>query len=163
LPNGTVLLVGGLGCPSAELYDPSTGAFRQIGNVVKARIDHTATVLRDGSVLIAGGKTFEDQYLGDATAEVYDPATGAFSLTGGMKPHVGHTATLLPNGKVLMTGGFSAEAANELFDPATGAFTATAPMGWNRAAATATLLRDGRVLIAGGITELAEVYIPACE
>jgi hypothetical protein len=65
-----------------------------------ARSTHTATLLTDGTVLIAGG--------GDSTAELYDPATGSFSPTGGMESaRVGHSAVLLPNGNVLVAGGGS--------------------------------------------------------
>jgi len=165
LPNGKVLLVGGLNCAKAELYDPSTGAFTETGPLFKPRTEHSATLLRNGSVLVAGGKTFADQFAGDATAELYDASTGTFSQTGNMMPpRTGHTATLLTSGKVLMAGGVDGKSENnELYDPATGAFTATARMEWNRAWHTATLLGDGRVLIAGGVTNLAEVYIPACE
>ena len=80
--------------------------------MAEARTYHTATLLPSGKVLVAGG--------GDenSTAEVYDPATGSFSITGGMEiGRSGHTATLLPNGSVLVAGGgiFAGLASAELY------------------------------------------------
>jgi hypothetical protein len=70
-----------------------------------ARAEHTATLLRDGKVLIAGGTGAGSQQL--ASAELYDPATGTFSnatdLVAGRRQH---TATLLPDGTVLIAGGY---------------------------------------------------------
>jgi hypothetical protein len=80
--------------------------------MAEARTFHTATLLPSGEVLVAGGG---DE---DSTAEVYDPATGAFSITGGMEiGRSGHTATLLPNGSVLVAGGgiFAGLASAELY------------------------------------------------
>jgi hypothetical protein len=153
LRNGKVLVAGGgttldLGVDlfilaTAELFDPVTGAFTPAGRMGVARAGHTATLLQNGKVLIAGG--------GDLgpTAEIYDPAGDSFTPTGrSIASGLGHTATLLPNGKVLMAGGRSATA--EVYDPATGSFTLTGSMGTAREDHTATLLPDGRVLVVGG-------------
>ncbi|HEV2388800.1 MAG TPA: kelch repeat-containing protein [Candidatus Acidoferrales bacterium] len=195
LKNGKVLVAGGFdeGHPdeplplnSAELYDPATGSFAPAGTMATARAVHTATLLPNGKVLIAGGGTTEDScgggfpYFGPgiAESELYDPATNSFSATAAMSTaRFGHTATLLPTGKVLITGGFpgvfdggdQALATAELYDPATGTFSPTGDMGTPRAGHTATLLANGNVLIAGGVMSLdatttvssAELYDPA--
>jgi N-acetylneuraminic acid mutarotase len=119
------------------------------------RVKHTATLLRNGTVLIAGGLEFTNTAL--ASAEVYNPATDKWSPAGSMaKARLYHTATLLPSGKVLVTGGWDAPgpanslASAELYDPATNAWSPAAPMVGSRTFHTATLLADGRVLVAGG-------------
>src|SRR5580704_6053590 len=110
LNNGKVLIAGGLGpsipphaLSSAELYDPSTHTFTPTGDMTAARYGHTATLLPDGRVLIAGGADPGDPPNGDiiegtgaASAEIYDPSTGTFTATGGMTAvRAFHTATLL--------------------------------------------------------------------
>ncbi len=113
---------------------------------------HTATLLPDGKVLVAG---LPDT--GVINAEVYDPVAGSFSPTGDViDGRSGHGATLLNNGKVLLTGGFHFQilATAEFFDPATGTFSSTnGPMATARSQHTSTLLNDGRVLVAGGTDE----------
>jgi Galactose oxidase, central domain len=125
LENGQVLVAGGLGLASTELYDPATGVWTPTGSMNKARQYHTATLLTNGQVLVAGGGSG-----GSSTAELYDPATGMWTRTGSMTPaREFHTATLLPNGKVLVAGGldplFHAVGTAGLYDPATGMWTQT--------------------------------------
>jgi hypothetical protein len=181
LPNGKVLITGGeveqgMDKPnekSAELYDPATGSFSPTGSMSSPREGHTATLLANGKVLIAGGTTaYMTGYL--ASAELYDPSTGSFSSTGSMTTaRTGHTATLLANGKVLLAGGaqddMTVTESAELYDPATGKFSPTGSMAKPRWADTATLLRSGKVLIVAGTTfntqweylATAELYDPA--
>jgi hypothetical protein len=127
-----------------------------IGNLNMPRYLHTATLLRDGKVLIAGGGDTINLFATKA-AEVYDPATGTWSLTGNLNDgRLGHTATLLANGKVLVAGGaFSVEydggwASAELYDPATETWSATGSLHTWRVYYAAVLLPNGDVLVAGG-------------
>ena len=135
--------------------------------MTRARLAHTATILANGTVLIAGGV---DTSLSSPTptAEIYNPATGDFAPTGSMtSPRMGHSATRLPDGRVLIAGGYNTGIVNgefgvsetaEIYDPATGTFTATGNMGARRSRHTATLLPGGTVLVAGGGESTAEVY-----
>lgn len=132
---------------------------------------HTATLLPDGKVLIAGGYYWDEvsrKFMYLNTAELYDPATRTFrAITAHMTAaRNGHRAVLLMNGKVLLVGGWSSSttASAEVYDPASETFTATKrSMNYRRGGHTATLLPDGRVLVAGGwgystITNTAEIY-----
>jgi Galactose oxidase, central domain/Kelch motif len=161
LPDGRVLVAGGYGGgmvppssllpTSAELYDPASGTWTATGSMGTPRIGGTATLLRDGRVLVAGG-------ISDGTsAELYDPASGTWTATGSMViPRLGGTATLLRDGRVLVAGGCCdgngiSLASAELYDPTSGTWTATGSMATPRSDGhTATLLTDGRVLVAGG-------------
>jgi hypothetical protein len=125
-----------------------------------ARTAHTATLLGNGKVLIAGGYSDKANL---RTAELYDPATRTFTATGSMAAaRVYHTATLLLSGKVLIAGGTEVKilASAELYDPTTGTFTATGDMAVETSAHTATLLSSGKVLVAGG-SDGREVYTNA--
>jgi hypothetical protein len=88
-----------------ELYDPTTGTWSRTRHLITGRESHTATLLPDGKVLVAGGRGFNNSSV-FANAELYDPASGTWTATGSLvTARAGHTATLLPNGKVLVTGG----------------------------------------------------------
>jgi Galactose oxidase, central domain len=111
LPDGTVLIAGGIfgsqrssfdALATAEVYDPAAGVWNTVESMHTDRQDHTATLLPDGTVLIAGGNFGAEN---TATAEVYDPAHGTWSAIGDMhEARAGHSATLLPNGNVLVAG-----------------------------------------------------------
>jgi len=235
LPDGRVLIAGGDEngpIATSELYDPSTGTFTGTGNLLTVQVAYTATLLHDGKVLLSGGAKLlqgcpdfivadpevydpvtgafsgtgdyaekKGPYwgrpddppclgyglagapatllpngkvfvAGEPTAELYDPDTGTFSLTGqntGTRGFYGRTITLLTSGKVLLTGGdddFGPHFNAQLYDPSTGQFTVTGNMTTPRSDHTATLLRDGTVLIAGsqlfpGVLASTELYDPA--
>jgi hypothetical protein len=141
--------------------------FQTTGNMEVARVSHTATLLNDGEVLIAGGT---DGNVILSSAELFNPTSGIFTPTGNMSvPRESHTATLLNNGKVLITGGINENPllTAELFDPNTGTFTATGSMETERQGHTATLLKNGEVLVTGGLgantLATAELYDPGTE
>ena len=166
LADGRVLVAGGYegtshGQPlaSAELYQPDTGRFVATGSMTTARRNHTATHLKDGTVLIAGG------YNGESvnSPELYNPRTGTFTNTAPMSaPRRYPSATLLSNGKVLMVGGYEradggslASTESYLRSPFYGfsknaRFIASGSLQIARGRHTATDLGNGSILIAGG-------------
>jgi len=151
LPSGKVLITGGQNetawLNSAVLYDPSSGTFSPTGNMNSPRAFHTSTLLPDGTVLITGGEQSDVLPL-LKTAEIYNPATGQFTLAAHLMTiaRESHTATLLPNGKVLIVGGKQADT----YDPSTQVFTQTPNSPTNRKSHAAVLLPAGTVLITGG-------------
>jgi hypothetical protein len=143
------LFLIGLGVFASAALAPTPGTFAATGNMTTPRSDHTATLLTNGKVLIAGGSLDGSTRL--VSAELYDPSTQTFIATGNMTTGRSiHTATLLPDGRVLIIGGDNDMGSAELYDPATGTFTATGSMSIPRTEHAAALLADGRVLVAGG-------------
>jgi hypothetical protein len=158
-----------LGVPSGA-FQPGdgNGSWTATGSLDTARFEHTATLLPNGMVIVAGGLDGSGNLL--ASAELYEPGSGNWTATGSLKvARVDQTATLLPNGLVLIAGGvdrrgYSASA--ELYDPETGSWTPTGSLNVARSDHTATLLPDGKVLVAGGVgndlnlSASAELYDP---
>lgn len=164
LLNGKVLVAGGApdssqysSLSSAEVYDPGAGTWAASGLMSSARQFHTATLLPDGRVLVAGGADVGYFISG---AELYVPAAGTWTTTGSLGiPRGIHTATLLPDGKVLAAGGnhnsfdaptIVAQSGTELYDPAAGTWTASGSLNAARSTHVATLLPSGQVLVAAG-------------
>ncbi|HEX7183099.1 MAG TPA: kelch repeat-containing protein, partial [Thermoanaerobaculia bacterium] len=161
LPSGKALVLGG--DVGDYLFDESaTGATRwtRIADSSFSRVAtdrYTATLLRSGQVLVAGG----------SQAELFDPAAGGWTQTGPLRTaRSGHTATILPSGKVLVAGGVgpgSAPLASvEIYDPQTGTWSETGSLAAARSYHAAILLASGEVLVAGGVeVTSAEIYDPA--
>jgi WD40 repeat protein len=185
--NAQVLLAGGSDgntLATAEVYNSSSKTYSCVGGVsptpplcndsmVVPRINHSAVLLLNGQVLVAGGEDGTGKII--ATAELYNPATGLFTATGPMTtPREQFAVAIFPtgplSGQVLVTGGSNVVgnflSSAELYNPATGKFTATASMSEARFLHTATVLtsgpNSGSVLIAGGSgDQTAEIYNPA--
>ena len=161
LPSGKVLIVGGEvgfenrvpGPGTAEIYDPVAETWIPTGNLMTKHDGHTATLLLDGKVLVAGGAGSNIL----RSAELFDPATGSWTLTGNLAgARWMHTATLLRDGRVLVAMGSNDENYGsglygaELYDPVSGTWSAVGDLGEGMGGHTATLLPDGKVLVAGG-------------
>lgn len=164
LADGRVLVVGGThwftrhpGVPlaTAEIYDPATGKFRPThGPMSFARDRPTATLLTDGTVLIAGG---QDGAAEPSQAELFDPKTETFTtlphpLT---TPRMAHSAATLPSGDVLLSGGWSVAASAttgsaEVYSPKVQTFTPLTPVPMGTHDQTLLVFPSGLALIAGG-------------
>ena len=184
LLDGRVLVAGGLcdsryadGCAardpsgaqtSAEIYDPQTGTWTPTGDMTTPRSQHTATLLPNGMVLVAGTELAPDAIL--ASSELFDPVTGTWTATGDMTiPRTQQMAALLQDGTVLVAGGIGpvsptehAELTSaELFDPAKGTWSATGSMASARSQDPLIVLADGTVLKTGGAD--GDQLLPSCE
>ena len=193
LADGRVLFVGGSdgtrSLAAAQIYDPVTGRFAATGSLNTPRLGHTATLLTDGRVLIAGGSTFNGAAMVQAvtvayrpgtpgrnagpvamtgpamlaSAEIYDPNSGKFTVVGSMTTgRDAASATLLTNGRVLIVGGgnegSAAVASADIYDPKTGKFSRTGSMLTAGYGFTSTRLPDGRVLISAGNDGNGPIY-----
>ena len=175
LNNGKVLIAGGgrkapltriIFMNSAELFDPSNGTYTDIANMNHYRSGHTATLLANGNVLLAGGSDANGSL---AAAEIYNPVSNTFTVVGNMQlARQGHAAILLNDGTVMITGGYSTPgnylASSEIFNPATNSFSSGPAMTAARAYHSMSSLAAGKLLVAGGYNSnsisTAEVYHP---
>jgi hypothetical protein len=175
LQDGRVLVAGGFNdnrssaaTNAVELFDPAHGTWAAGAPLPHPVADATATLLRDGSVLVAGGDSSGVQR---ADAVRYDPARNAWSSAGSFADaRETHVAALLPDGKVLIAGGRGVSAtylsSASVYDPATNGWTTVAPMAVARDEATAATLPNGKVLVIGGANgslyfNTAELFDPA--
>jgi trimeric autotransporter adhesin len=157
LPDGRILLTGGVSTPGApiyastEIYDPVTGQFTPAAPMLTARREHASVTLQDGRILVAGGMTPAGAYTN--TAEIYDPATGQWTAAGNMNSMRFRTiARLLPDGRVMVMGkdGYSTGGYADIFNPATGTFSKTGNFVENSGWHGLVVLADGRVMKVGG-------------
>jgi PKD repeat protein len=154
--------------PAGGALSLSATAFSGTGSAVNGRFAHVAVRLDDGRVLVAGGIS---GISGLKTAELYDPLSGTWTVTGTMTfERIGLAAAPLPGGRVLVAGGArfnqtcaDAPAGNsgEVYDPAAGTWTRTGSFTQPRSSAIAVPLADGRVLLAGGGSRCGVVYASA--
>ena len=120
LDDGKVLMVGGsdggfsggfpVYYPTAAVYDPMTGVFTSTGTLAFPREMQAASLLRDGRVLVAGGAHLagEPGSVTVPTAEIYDPASGTFSIVGDMAvPRYEAIPVTLADGSILLAGGWA--------------------------------------------------------
>ncbi len=175
LPNGKVLVAGGaydwvqveldevpIPTNTAELYDPAAGTWSPAGSLNSARVYHTATLLANGKVLVAGG--YSDDWW---SAEIYDPDTGRWSYTNSHGTIGSRHAVLLQDGAVMLLGYIpnTENLAPRLYDPARGIWRSTSSPKTIRYPHTITLLPNGKVLAIGSgalIFDMsAEIYDPA--
>ena len=161
LGNGKVLVAGGddgslapgSALSSVEIYTSGSG-WAAAESMRKVRLDHAAVLLKDGRVLVAGGVDANGVALN--SAEIYDPASGHWTLTGTMpSARAGFTMTVLPDGRVVAAGGYAgnpgqALVSADLFDPTTGGWIATGNLHTGRRYQAATSLNDGSVMVVGG-------------
>jgi hypothetical protein len=164
---GALLAVSCITVVSQNIVGPTdpevTRFWRNTGSLNTIRGNHTATLLINGKVLVAGGRDGGGNPL--ASAELYDPVSETWTITGSLHlSRWGHAAILLGNGKVLVVGGVGAESSSELYDPVTGNWSVTANLHSPKVqSGTAVypppgtvLLQNGKVLAVGGGS--AELY-----
>jgi N-acetylneuraminic acid mutarotase len=172
LTNGLVLVAGGTGenggaLASSELYNSASGTWSSTGSLNVARVSARSVLLANGVVLTMGGCVSND-CLSSTTrsAEIYNPMSGTWTVTGSMRTaRAEFIAVLLPSKKVLVAGGCTSYNVNgcvavttaaELYDPTTGTWTSTGAMRAGRMAMTGTVLPNAKALIAGGQTAASD-------
>jgi N-acetylneuraminic acid mutarotase len=176
-------IIGLLDSPAVQASNSGgSGAFTTTGSLNTTRYDHTATLLPSGEVLVTGGLGVDGDYTSLASAELYDPKKGRWTVTGSMAVgRTGFTATLLANGQVLVAGGSGTECGCKsnkyyhcsgptnvayLYSFSGNSWSQTGSLNYGRASHTMTLLPSGEVLVTGGlcanrtVLSSAELYTP---
>lgn len=158
-----ILLTGllALGLAVTATGPALAGSFSNTGKMNLARLGPAAWLLANGQVLVLGGA---NSLAAEQSAELYDPATGKWTLIGNPDPAglFGYEAALLPDGDVLVVGGSflgsGGHATNgaALFNPSTGTWTPTGSMHAARTGFMLFVLPTGKVLAAGGDSLFSE-------
>lgn len=197
LADGRVLLAGGVDATGSALatavvYDPATRAFVPTNPMSRPRALHEATTLADGRVLVVGGTTSTADPVqaasgAQATAEIWDPATGRWTTAAGMSDRLlGPDLTTMLDGRVLLSGGYDVDSVFgiplpvgsiprcRIYNPTSNTWSSAAAMNDARMAhgINTVLLGDGRILVTGGASAGidpsaasaiagAEIYDPA--
>ena len=167
LHSGKVLIVGGINenyLATTEIYDPETDSIVPGPSMTEARYRPTATLLPNGTVLIAGGYYQNGPSSVTTSTDIYNPASN--SIVQGPSMSTDHSnAVLLPDGRVLLAGIYSS---TDIYDPITNSFAVGPNMNTGRLQPASSLLIDGRVLFAGGVDfsdgvllNSTEIYDPA--
>jgi N-acetylneuraminic acid mutarotase len=178
LQDGKVLVIGGWNAASlatepfasAELYDPVADSWSYAASMTTPRTFPTATLLKNGKVLVTGGANSGNDWL--ASTELYDPTHNTWTSSGNLPVGVyEQSATLLADGRVLVAGGSATGNVStnvaSIYDPTSNSWTQVASMTYPRLAHRATLLKNGKVLVdggwstqTGGTESSAELYDP---
>lgn len=168
LPDGRFMVMGGKSIDKkgvlissikdCEIYDPQTEKWMGIAPMHKERVNHTATLLNDGNVLVVGGGKEDGPYL--KTVELYDPRRDIWiSLEPMSVGRAMHTATKLLDGRILIVGGRGKKTSTEIYDPRNKKWSGSGDTEYPRAEHSSILLPDGNILITGGIGQLAQVEL----
>lgn len=173
LSDGRVLLAGGSASStsshsSAYLFDPTTDSWSPIAPMNQDRRAFSLILLQDGRVLAAGGKGLQVYDVDLASAEIFDPQTGTWTLTTSMAAaRSNYAGALLEDGRVLAAGSIANPKHAEIFDPVTETWSSTAPLASPRTTAVGLMLANGQVLLAGGSgdggTYMSQLYDPVAD
>lgn len=183
MPDGSVLVTGGRTLQAGqgtvlatvERFDPVAGTWQAMAPMATARMNHTATLLDNGEVLVAGGfSSATNSAL--VSAEIYDPAANAWRSAAALpEARMNHAEVTLATGEVMLVGGNAAPFGAGVrvgfrYDAALDAWTPSAPSAMSRRNTSVELLTDGQVaVIAGGsaselaVANSAEIYDPAAD
>ncbi len=168
LPDGRFMVTGGKSIDKkgvlissikeSEIYDPETEKWIEVAPMHEKRVNHTATLLNDGNVLVIGGGKEDGPY--SKTVELYDTKRDIWiSLEPMSVGRAMHTATKLLDGRVLIVGGRGKKTSTEIYDPRNKKWSGSGDTKYPRAEHSAISLPDGSVLITGGIGQLAQVEL----
>ena len=143
-PNGNAL-------NTTELFDPASDTFATGPTMVSPHAQHTATLLQDGTVLIAGGCGSSGAYNQTYVAEIYNPASNTMTQVGNTtKPRQDYAASLLNSGEVLLAGGYlSTESTADIYEPSTQSFSVGAGYGFFGFGQSLVHLANDQVLLFG--------------
>lgn len=164
--NGHLFIIGGDGTESASpssvlAFNPYTETFAATGDLLTGRVEHTATMLADGSILVFGGARGLDAA---PVAERFNPRTGVSLQTASQPPRnrTAHAAARLWDGRVLLIGGWGIDGATiDAFDPQNEQFERLAGrLQFERYGHTATLVSQHEILIVGGFTHAGTIAPP---